>query len=144
MNELLQGATPLAIWGAALSTFLAGIKAWEVWRARVRIEIGYKFTSDVNIGNDIILRNLSGTPLLVTYWELVWRKRGLLGWKESHIDSPEDGNTDIKINSHSSITLTFKELSYFSTSYDALAGRKIFVRLYIAGRSRPIMRKVCG
>lgn len=151
MNELLQklqvlfhGATPLAIWGAALSTLLAGLKVWEVWRARIRIEIGYNFTSDENIGNDVIVRNLSSTPLLVAYWELVWRKRRLLGWKESYLVSPEDGNTDIKINSHSSIKLTFNEMNYFSTNYDAVAGRKIFIRFYIAGRSWPILRKVYG
>lgn len=144
MSELLQGATPLAIWGAALSTFLAGIKVWEVWRARVRIEIGYSFTSDENIGNDVIVRNLSGTPLLVTYWELVWRKRGLLGWKESHLVSPELGNEDIKVNPHSSFKLTFNEMDYFSTNHDIMAGRKIFIRLYIAGRSWPMLRKVYG
>jgi hypothetical protein len=90
------------------------------------------------------VRNLSGNPLLITYWELVWRKHRLFGWKESHIVSHEGGNPDIQINSLSSIKLTFNEMNYFSTNYNAAAGRKIFMRLYIAGRCRPILRKVYG
>ena len=144
MSQLLQGATPLAVWGAVLSTLLAGIKLWEIWRARERIEIGYSFTSDENIGNDVMVRNLSATPLLITYWELVWRKRQFVGWKESYIVGPEEDNQDLKVNAHSSIRLHFTEQKHFSTSYAELSGRQIFIRLYIAGRSRPTLRKVYG
>ena len=146
IETFLQGASPLSVWGAALSTILAGTKAWELWRARVRIEVGYNFNSDENIGNDVMVRNLSGTPLIITYWELIWRQRSLLGWKQSGAIGPEPGedNDDIKVGAHSSIKLSFRESDHFDWGVSTLGRRKIFLRLHLAGRSKPIWRKVYG
>lgn len=118
--------------------------AWELWRARVRIEVGYNFTGDENIGNNVIVRNLGGTPLIITYWELIWRQRTLFGWKQSDTIGPEEDNDDIKVGAHSSIKLPFCEINHFDWDVSALGRRKIFLRLHLAGRSRPIWRKVYG
>lgn len=139
---LLQGSTPIAAWGAVLSTLLAVIKIWEVWRARIRIEVGHNFTSNEHIGNQVIIRNLGATPLIITYWELVWCERKLLRWQQSLSIDPEENVEDIKLAEHSSIKLSFTEMQHFKTSPAALKGRTIYLRLYLASRSRPIKRKV--
>jgi hypothetical protein len=144
MKELLDGTSLLAMWGAFLSTLLAAVKLWELWRSRLRLDIGYNFTGSEEIGNEIIIRNLSGTPFLITYWELLWRQRTFLHWKQSHLIGPEEDNEDIKVGAHSSIKLTFREQNHFDWGVSALRGRTIFVRLHIAGKSRPVLRKVYG
>lgn len=62
----------LGAWGAALSTMLAGIKIWEIWRDRHRVEIGYSFVDDETVGNSISIRNLSGRAFILSYWELLY------------------------------------------------------------------------
>lgn len=67
----------LSIWGAALSTSLVGLKFFEVWRDRSRMQTTFHFTSDPERGNEVTIFNISGRPLLVSYWELVWVKGAL-------------------------------------------------------------------
>ena len=110
-----------------MSTLLAAIKLWEVWKSRLRLDIGYNFTGSAQIGNEIIIRNLGSTPFLITYWELLYCD-----------------NADIRVGPHSSIKLTFREQNHFDWGTSALRGRAIFVRLHIAGRLRPLLRKVYG
>ena len=78
----------LAIWGSFLSTFLGVLKAREFWKERFRIDVGVMLTSSVDLGNTVTIRNLGGKPVIVEYWELVWRS----GWwprrKESLLDHP--------------------------------------------------------
>lgn len=103
VSTLQQGSTPIATWGAVLSTLLAVIKIWEVWRARIQIEVGYNFTSNEYIGNQVIIRNLGATPLIITYWELVWCERKIFRWEQSHSVDAEEDVEDIKLAEHSSI-----------------------------------------
>jgi len=116
----------------------------QLWTDRTRIEVGYNFTSDPHVGNEITIRNLSGVPIIVTYWELVWQHRHWLHWKESRrIDLGEvsDGLFgDTKLDSHTSTTLEFREFNHFRPD---LSGKdQIYIRLHIAGRRRPVLRKV--
>ena len=57
----------LALWGAALSSLLAVVKFWEIWRNRRRVEISHSFSSQ-EMGNEVTIRNLSSTPQIITYW----------------------------------------------------------------------------
>ena len=132
----------VAIWGAVLSTLLACVKLWELWRSRSRIEVSYNFTGSEDVGNEIILRNLSATPLLITWWELLWQRRRWLRWKQSREVSPNEFFNDLVINGHSSARLAFQGSSYFAWSYESLERDAIYIRLHIAGKSRPILRKV--
>lgn len=142
VSAFLQGSTPVAVWGAALSTLLAVIKICEILKARIRVEVDYNFTSNENIGNEVIIRNLGATPIIATYWEIVWRKRKLFRWEQSFVIDPEQNTEDMKIGAHSSVTLSFREEQHFSTSPAVLAGRKIYLRMYLAGRTRPMEKKL--
>jgi hypothetical protein len=57
----------IAWWGAGLSTLLAFVKIWELWRDRLRIEVDYRFATDPNVGNSILIRNLSSRPLILSW-----------------------------------------------------------------------------
>ena len=131
----------IAWWGAVLSTLLALIKLHEFWRDRFRIEIGHGFTGDVNHGNDIHIRNLSSRPIILSYWEIFYRKGYCFTKKDKYIASPEAFACDLKIDPHSSHTLNFNGQDHFS--WGQTDGSKIYMRLHIAGR-RPIVKKVYG
>lgn len=137
----LPDATAPAWWGAVLSTVLAAVKGWEIWRDRFRVEVGGSFTSAPDIGNEVRIRNLSPKPLILVHWEVfygsgVWPFR-----KETSICERDYDAGDSTIAPVSTHTLAFVDESYFSTSYDRLKGRSVYIRLHIAGRGT-IRRKL--
>jgi len=130
-----------AWWGAGLSTLLAIVKLFELWRDRFRIDVSCKFTGDENIGNEILIRNLSSRPLILTHWELLycsgrWPRRSF-----ESIESAEFDADDHRLEPHATYTLHFAEANYFYWGNKALNGRRIFIRLSVAGR-KPILRLV--
>ncbi len=131
----------IAWWGAGLSTLLALVKLYEFWRDRFRVEIGHGFTGDINHGNDIHIRNLSSRPIILSYWELFYRKSYWSSKHDKYIASPEAFAYDLKIDPHSSYTLNFNGQDHFS--WGKAEDFKIYMRLHIAGR-RPIVKKVYG
>lgn len=138
-----SGVNYIAWWGACLSTLLAAVKVWELWRDRFRVDLGHNFTSDPETGNEIFVRNLSAKPIIIEYWEIhyvsgVWPFR-----KFVEFESPGPDASDIQIAPHSSKAFSFNGASHFSWSDKGLQGRKIYMRLYIAGR-RPLDKKVYG
>ena len=135
--------TFLAWWGACLSTFLAMVKLWEIWRDRFRIDVGYNFTGQPDIGNEIFVRNLTGYPIILSYWELLLLSGHWPFRIESNSVTPQEDARDTRIEAHSSLTLAFSGQEHFDWGVEALRGRRIYLRLYIAGR-RPVLRKVYG
>jgi len=137
-----QSIDYLAVWGAVLSTLLALVKFWEIWTSRSRIEISHNFTGSQDIGNQVIIRNLGGTPLLITYWELLWRHRRWLRWKQSRAISADEYFEDLPLGGYTSITLSFRDQDYFDWGMSAIGNDGIYLRLHIAGKKRPILRNV--
>lgn len=131
----------IAWWGAGLSTLLALTKLWELWRDRFRIEIGFNFTDDPEQGHDIFIRNLSGTPMILSFWELFYRPRLWPLKKDSEIGASGVDTYDLRIEPHSSKSLGFKRMEHFDWGWKAMKGRSICIRLYIAGRP-PVVKRV--
>lgn len=136
-----SGIDYIAWWGAGLSTFLAFVKLWELWGSRFRVDIGRNFTSEPDIGNEIFIRNLSSKPIILEYWELHYCSRWWPFRKFEEFESPGPDACDIQIQPHSSKSLSFSGQYHFSWSAKALNGRKIYLKLYIAGR-KPFYKKV--
>lgn len=120
-------------WGAIVSTVLAAMKIREAQR---RIEVGYKFVGIVEVGNDIIIRNLSGTPFTVTYWELQFCERKHFMWIPYRTEDAREDNSDIVIQGHSSKTINFSGPDYFELGKEFQENR-LYLRLQIAGKRRP-------
>jgi len=137
------GVNYIAWWGAALSTLLALVKLWELWRDRFRIDVDCNLTSMPEIGNQIFVRNLSANPMILSYWELLHGSGVWPFLRFSVFESPGPDANDIKIEPHSSKTFKFAEANYFGSGHKFLQGRKIYMRLYVAGR-RPVVKKLYG
>ena len=71
-----------------LSMSLGLLRAREFWKDRFNINVRAMQTGSPELGNIVRIRNLSGKPVIVEYWELVWRSGWWPGQKESLIDSP--------------------------------------------------------
>jgi len=130
-----------ALWGAGLSTALALVKVWELWSSRSRIEVSYEFSGGPD-GNDIIIRNLSDKPMILTYWELLFCERKGLKWIPYRNENPAEDTRDIFISAHSSKTLNFSGQDYFEWGHKALGGKRLYLNLHIAGKHRAIKRLV--
>jgi len=137
----LPYATIPAWWGAVLSTILAAIKGWELWRNRFRVEIGGGFTSAPDIGNEVRIRNLSPNPLILVHWEVFYGSGFWPFRKEISLRDRDYDASDTTIAPVSTYTLTFADESYFSINPNRLKGRSVFIRLHIAGRGA-ILRKL--
>jgi hypothetical protein len=92
----------VAYWGAGISTILGGIKLWEIWRDRFRLDVDYNFAGNEEVGNKILLRNLSGRPIIISYWELFyssgrWPRRKFEGIQYRDHDA---GDTRVSLTGH--------------------------------------------
>lgn len=144
LHTLIGKLDPLALWGAILSTLLATVKFLEFWQARTKIDISYSFTSDPEIGNEIIIRNLGNKPILIAYWELFWQHRhwGKLITEDGTF--PDYDFKDMKLDAHSSTYIQFLGSDYFGWGAKKLGKNKIFIHLHIAGRNKSVRKKVYG
>jgi hypothetical protein len=110
------------------------IKISEVWKNRFRIEVGYMFRSLAELGNDVIIRNLSSEPIIVDYWE-VQEAWGMWPFRRFEtIVSPEDSLYDIQIASHSSKKFNFSEADHFGWRNTSRKSRKLYFHFSIAGK----------
>ena len=132
----------LAVWGAVLSTVLAGVKLWEMYRARPRITTSYSLSAPDQGGNQIILENASGTPVMVSYWELLLRKRRFFCRETLKGRFPNEGYCDITIGAHSRHVLHFEDEEYFPWGVSEMEGAVWWLKLHILGRGRPVWLKV--
>ncbi|HHQ4643296.1 TPA: hypothetical protein ACSP3W_001559 [Aeromonas veronii] len=132
----------LAAWGAGLSTLLAGVKLWEMWRNYFRVEAAYNLTSSVTVGNEIYIRNLNNRPIMLEHWVLEWRKGLWPFYKIETIFEAEDISEGRRIEAHDSMTIRFVDEYYFSTGKHLEEGKRLYIKLYFVGKRRPKIVKV--
>ena len=127
-----------------MSTILAIVKFWEIWKNRIRVNVSYNFNTCDEIGNNVIIRNLSSTPFIIAHWELVWCRSRFSHRKPKFNISPNEFNEDIILSGHSSTNLNFQDMDHFEWSERSLGKNKIFLKLHIAGKLVPVIKKVYG
>lgn len=130
----------LAVWGALFSTFLAGVKFWELWNNRLKVDVSALMTENEDIGNVITIRNLSSFSILLVGWELFYRQQAFLIPQDEQIESNDFDWVDVTINPVSAFSLNFCGQDHFSTR-KTLDGSSIYVKLYFAGY-KAITRKI--
>ncbi|MBL0569261.1 hypothetical protein JD505_08250 [Aeromonas hydrophila] len=132
----------LAVWGAILSTILAGLKVWEVRQNYFRVETSYNLTSSIAEGNEIYIRNLNNRPITIEHWALEWHKASWLFKKTDLIAMSQDISAGRKIEAYDSMTLRFADEDYFSTGKPLLDGKSLYLKLHFVGKKRPKTVKV--
>jgi len=132
----------LAIWAAVVSTALACIKIWEVWRERLRLSTSYEFAAPGHGGNKIIIENPSNTPVMVSYWELLWMKRHHVTRETTGGEFPNEGYCYITIPAHERHVLAFDGEDYFEWGVSTIRKGKLYLRLHIVGRRAPLTLKI--
>ncbi len=134
-----------AIWGAILSTLLAGVKIWETfWKDRIRLTTTYSFSDEPSTDDTITVVNLSGVPIQVSHWTLAW-KPNLFRWNTSTIDvTPEEGTGMFKIGPKDSHTISFNDLAKFDWSYRSAQHRQLLLTLHVFGRRSKVLKVRAG
>jgi hypothetical protein len=128
-------STTLAIWAAFLSTSLAAIKLWEVWKQRLHITTSYAFGT-LEYGNEVVIENPTGTPVIVTYWELLMIQKA--GWHKTIVNGrfPNEGYCNLTIGPHSRHTMPFKGKEHFA--WPSAGATHLYLKLHVVGRRRPV------
>ena len=140
LTEFSEKAIPY--WGAILSTVLAIEKFWSIWKNRPRIEVFRKFSTDAESGNEITIMNISSTPMIIAHWELFHTKAKCDGKYEVITNAFEMGMDEINIPAYSSRKLVFADQDYFSWYSSSDKPFKIYLRLFIAGKSSSVVKQV--
>jgi hypothetical protein len=122
----------LTIWGAVLSTVLAVMKIYEIWRDRARIDASLMI-SDVDHGNDIRIRNLSGKPIIIEYWE-IFAASDAKGKRNYEVIQVDDFSGDLSIAPYTSVNWNFCDANHFNTTDKYLKGRSIYLKICVVGR----------
>lgn len=131
----LQASDWIAAYAAVLSTAIAigQIVGW--YKKRPRLEVGYTFRGNAEEGNTITIRNLSDQQMIIPYWELLycdgrWPRR-----KFDIVASADVDGRDSLIAPHSTLPLNFTGADHFGWGDKFLRGRRIFMRIVVAGKS---------
>lgn len=111
-----------------------------MWRDRFRLEITASFTTSSEIGNEIIIRNLSPYPILITNWTIFFASR-VWAFRKEEVCGKHYFDLDITVPSVSSYKIICNAENYFSTSHKKFKGKRIYFRVDIAGRGE-ITKKI--
>lgn len=127
----------IALWGAGLSTLLAFVKIWEIWRDRFRLDTDYYLTDNPEVGNLIKIRNLSNRPQILSRWEVLacsgrWPLRNF-----EDIVCADFDMEDLRIEPNSTLELRFADGDHFVSGQ-----KRVYIRLFLAGRRRPLLRLI--
>jgi hypothetical protein len=142
----------LSLWGSATSSILALMKGWEFYRAHRHTLVAHRrLNSDPERGNEIVILNKSDVPVTIAYFDLAWtERRKVLGVpvpftrRVVSTDSPIDGSEgyDAHVPPHTTHILGFRDEYHFD--WGARIKHAIYLRVWVAGRRRPIWLWVVG
>ncbi len=132
------------IWGALLSTLLGILKLLEYLRTRVRLETSTVFRGDFQEGHDIVLTNLSSTPVVITAYDLILAtRRNDPKSIVRTLFALEDQVCAIEIAPMSAHKFHFANADYFPWPDEFREdGSRAYMRLWVAGRKGPLWRQL--
>ena len=126
----------IAIYGAALSTILALIKFWELWRDRLKISVAIGWN---NLGPDITevqITNSYKNPITIVWLELYWATHRRSTSKSKNIDLGMETGCRIELPAFSTKSLKFSE----QYAFDPQTGKgNLYAKFSVAGRNSPII-----
>lgn len=132
---------------ATLSFLVAGTLAMlrirEYLRDNKGIAVSYSWTGNPELPDFIYLINLSATPILVEHWELEWHEARFLKKNKIspiHIFDNEDLYLNLKPRERKA--LKFEGQYRFSWKPKNKQNARLFIKLHIAGRNKPLLLKV--
>ena len=133
----------LAIWGAGLSTLLAGIKIWQVYFDRKRIKVNYLLKKDPLAGDKIIIHNLSKSAVIIEHWELLWVLRRLFFRKKIvPIQIFNDEDRYLNLDPNSIQHLNFNGQYHFNWNPEIENNVRLFIKLRVTGRKGFLLKVV--
>lgn len=126
----------IAIYAAMLSTVLAFIKGWELYRDRFYLDVElYQLEEDT-----IYVFNPSKVNVQIKHWQLFWGKKGFLGVKKvSDIEVGEGYwvyQLDLPANSKQKIQF---EEQYAPNLNKSSIGEILYIEFTISGRSKKLV-----
>lgn len=102
------------------------VQLWGVWSDQFRLDTSYNFCGDPQRGNQILIRNLPGRPIILGHWELLYGSRLWPFRKFEFLQLPgQDEFGDQRIEPQDTLTLTFADEDHFDWGHKTPGGRSI-------------------
>lgn len=79
---------------------------------------------------------------MISYMELLWVKRRFFKRVTTDRKDGKDGICDITIGSYGRHTLAFDGHDYFEWGHATIKFGKLYLKLHIVGRSKPVWLKI--
>ncbi|RKR80090.1 hypothetical protein BDD43_0183 [Mucilaginibacter gracilis] len=127
---------------ALISLLFSGTLVWirivEYRRDKKGVAVSYAITGDPNGHDSIYLTNLSAVPILVDYWELVWRRKNFLFFNNDQpINLHADEDLHMALQPRTRTSLNFADEYSFNWHPKNKGKVNLFIKLHIAGKSKP-------
>ena len=131
----------LSIWGAGLSTVLAVVHLFSVYRSRTRLSTSYYFDNLEGSADKIIIYNIGKVDIIINDYKLFFAGNRYFG-KKDYLDpySPEDLIT-IHIKANDKSVLTFAEPDRINLRKQG--NRSFYIELSLVGKRGTKKIKVC-
>lgn len=134
-----------ALTGGFVGNVKTGLDIWDRF-AKPRIAVHRTLNgSGSGEPNYIYLTNLSARPLILNYWEIVWRHPLWKFWhwrnREHSVEDAYDRRNNT-LASHKEEVLSFRDGAWFDWGASAAKGRKLIFRYYITGERRARERDI--
>ncbi|PSL23486.1 hypothetical protein [Dyadobacter jiangsuensis] len=142
-DSIAFAALVTAIIALLISVPLAWIQISQYRRDRRGIIVEGRPKHEQKEWNSVILTNLSSTPILIKDWEMTWKRRKFFVWPVERRADDRGGPYDwpITIPPHDRYELELAEVYHFNWNPKSYKG-KLYIDLYIAGKSRRVRRLV--
>jgi len=131
--------TSLAIWASVLSTILAIIKIWEIYKNRFRITSSIEFDSFGERKTIVSIYNHFKDPIIITGLDLFWSKSLRNETDAYHPETGYEQGCNLSIGSNGFERLIFEEMYYFGHRKDK---GKLYLSLQIAGRKSDVVMQL--
>jgi hypothetical protein len=93
--------------------------------------------------NKTIIENPSKTPVMISYWELLWIKRHHFKREMTDVRFPADkGYCNITIPARGPHGLRFGESEYFEWGASAISKGELYLKLHVVGRHKVLTLKI--
>ena len=130
----------LSIWGAGLSTILATVHLFSLYRDRTRLSTSYHFGANEGKSDDIIVYNIGNRDLLVNDYHLYFASFRNSSKKKYLEKTFPDESTYYTLKANDKIKLSFADQERISFPKDG--DNTLYIELTIVGRRSKKVLKI--
>jgi len=131
----------LSVWGAGLSTILATVNLYSVYKSRTRFSTSYYFDGLAGNADKIVIYNIGKVDIIINDYKLFFSSRRFFAKKEYLPDYSEPDIISIQVKANDKCILIFNEPD--GINLKKIGNRNLYLELRIVGKRTGTILKIC-